>query len=111
MTSDDKLAAFFAEATPPVRDLAFQADVAERVARRRAFATVISLIPWTIAAMVLCWVIGPMMGPVTDGLGRTLVPAATILMLTGLGVASLISGARRLRPIVGGKSQRVGFEG
>ncbi len=99
MTFDDTLAAFFAEATPPSRDLAFQAVVAERVARRRAFATVGALVPWTIAAMVLCWAIGPMMGPVLEGLGRTLAPAAVILMLTGLGVAGLRAGVRRLRPI------------
>ena len=99
MTPEDKLAAFFAEATPPVRDLAFQAELAERVARRRAFATVGALIPWTIAAIVLCWAIGPMMGPVIEGLGQTLAPAAVILMLTGLGVVALTASARRLRPI------------
>lgn len=98
MTPEDKLAAFLAEATPPGRDLAFQAVVAERVARRRAFATVGALIPWTIAAIVLCWAIGPMMGPVLDGLGRTLAPAAAILMLTGLGVVGLMASARRLKP-------------
>ena len=99
MTPEDKIAAFFAEATPPVRDLAFQAVVAERVARRRAFATVGALIPWTIAAIALCWAIGPMMGPVIEGLGQTLAPAAVILMLTGLGVVALTASARRLRPI------------
>jgi hypothetical protein len=99
MTPDDKLAAFFAAATPPARDLAFQAVVAERVARRRAFATVGAMIPWTIAAIVLCWAIGPMIGPVIEGLGQTLVPAAAILMLTGLGVVVLIASARRLRPV------------
>ncbi|WGM31254.1 hypothetical protein [Brevundimonas sp. NIBR11] len=99
MTPDDKLAAFFAEASPPARDLGFQAAVAERVARRRAFATVGALIPWTIAAIVLCWAIGPMVEPVIDGLGRTLAPAAAILMLTGLGVVVLTASARRLTPI------------
>lgn len=99
MTPEDRLNAFFAEATPPARDLAFQAIVAERVARRRAFATVGALIPWTIAAIVLCWAVGPMMGPVVEGLGQTLAPAAAILGLTGLGLATLMAGARRLRPI------------
>lgn len=99
MTPEDTLAAFFAEATPPARDLAFQAVVAERVARRRAFAAVGALIPWTIAAIVLCWAIGPMMGPVLDGLGHTLVPAAAILMVTGLGIVGLRAGARRLGPV------------
>lgn len=97
MTPEDKLAALLAEATPPARDLAFQTVVAERVARRRAFATVGAMVPWTIAAIALCWAIGPMMGPVLDGLGQTLVPAGAILMLTGVGVVSLTASARRLR--------------
>ena len=99
MTPEERLNAFFAEATPPVRDLAFQAGVAERVARRRAVATVVALIPWTIAAMVLCWAVGPMMAPVVEGMGQTLAPAAAILMLTGLGVVVLTASARRLRPL------------
>lgn len=99
MTPEERLNAFFAEATPPVRDLAFQARVAEQVARRRAFATVGALIPWTIAAMVLCWAAGPMMGPVIEGLGQTLAPAAAILSLTALSVAGLMAGARRLKAI------------
>ena len=99
MTPEDKLAAFFAEATPPARDLGFQAMVAERVARRRAFATVGALIPWTLAAMVLCWALGPMIGPVLDGMGRTLEPAMAILSLTALGVAVLRASARRLMPV------------
>lgn len=99
MTAEDKLAAFFAEATPPARDLAFQAMVAERVARRRAVATVVALIPWTIAAIVLCWALSPMIGPVLEGLGQTLAPAAAILGLTALGVAVLMASARRLRTI------------
>ncbi len=98
MTPDDKLAAFFAEAAPPSRDLSFQAAVAERVALRRAFATVGALIPWTIAAIVLCWAIEPMLEPVVEGLGRTLAPAAAILALTALGVGALMASARRLKP-------------
>lgn len=99
MTPEETLAAFFAEAEPAGRDFAFQAEVAERVARRRAFATIAALIPWTIAAIALCWVLGPLIGPVVDGLGQTLAPAAAILALTALGVAVLMASARRLRPI------------
>lgn len=99
MTPEETLNAFFAEATPPARDLGFQAGVAERVARRRAFATVGALIPWTIAAMVLCWAVGPMMAPVIEGLGQTLAPAAAILGLTGLGVVALTASARWLKAI------------
>ena len=39
-----------------------------------------------------------MMGPVVEGLGRTLEPAVAILALTALGVAGLMASARRLRP-------------
>ena len=99
MTPEERLNAFFAEATPPLRDLAFQAGVAERVARRRAVATVAALIPWTIAAIALCWALAPMMAPVVEGLGQTLAPAAAILGLTGLGVVALMAGARRLRAL------------
>lgn len=99
MTPEDRLNAFFAEATPPVRDLAFQAGVAERVARRRAFATVGALIPWTIAAIVLCWALGPMLAPAVEGLGQTLAPAAAILGLTALSVIGLMASARRLRAL------------
>ena len=99
MTPEETLNAFFAETTPPARDLGFQAAVAERVARRRALTTVGALIPWTIAAMVLCWAMGPMMAPLIEGLGQTLAPAAAIMMLTGLGVTGLIATTRRLRPV------------
>ncbi len=99
MTPEERLNVFFAEAMPATRDLGFQAGVAERVARRRAVATVVALIPWTIAAMVLCWAVGPMMAPVVEGMGQTLAPAAAILMLTGLGVVVLTASARRLRPL------------
>ncbi len=98
MTPDDRLKAFFAEASPPARDLRFQAGVAERVARRRALATVFALVPWTIAAIVLCWATAPMIAPVLEGLSR-LAPAAAILGLTGMGVAVLKASARRLRRV------------
>lgn len=99
MTPEDQLDAFFADAAPPARDLAFQAAVAERIARRRAMATVLAMIPWTIAAIALCWALGPILAPVAEMLGRTLAPAAAILALTGLGLALSLAAERRLRPI------------
>lgn len=106
MTPEETLNAFFAEATPPARDLAFQAGVAERVARRRAVATVVALMPWTIAAMVLCWAAGPMMEPVLTGLADTLVPAAAILALTALGLAAATRVGRRLSFELGAVNSR-----
>lgn len=97
MTPEEKLAIFFAEAAPPARDLAFQAAVAERIARRRAIATVAALVPWTIAAIVLCWAVGPVVAPLFAAVGQVLAPAAFILVLMGLGVVVLTACARRLR--------------
>jgi len=96
MTPEDTLAAFFAESTPPVRDLGFQAVVAERVARRRAIATVVALVPWTIAAISLCWALGPLLAPFVLEFSRVLAPSAAILALTALSVAVSLKAGRRL---------------
>lgn len=99
MTPDDKLSAFFAEASPPARDLGFQAEVAQRIARRRAIATVVALIPWTIAAISLCWALGPLLAPFVLEFSQLLAPAVAILALTGLGVAVSLTAGRRLAPV------------
>ena len=98
-TLDQTLAAFFAETAPPARDLGFQAVVAERVARRRAIATVVALIPWTIAAIALCWALGPLLAPFVLEFSQTLAPAAAILALTALGVLVSLTVGRRLAPV------------
>ena len=98
MTPEDKLAAFFVEATPPERDLLFQAEVAKRVARRRAFATVAALIPWTLAAIVLCWAVGPALGDAIADLGPTLASTVALLAFTALGIAMLKGVTQRLTP-------------
>ncbi len=99
MTPDDTLSAFFAEAAPPARDLGFQAVVSERIARRRAIATVAALVPWTVAVATVFWALGPLLEPVSEGLGQTLAPAAAILGLTLLGIVAAQWTGRRLRPI------------
>jgi len=98
MTPEDTLASFFAGTMPPHRDLAFQTVVAQRIARRRAFATVGALIPWTIAAMAMCWALGPLLAPFVLALGQTVAPAAAILTMTAVGVATLLAAGRRLHP-------------
>ena len=98
MTPEDRLTAFFAETAPPARDLVFQAEVAKRVARRRAFATIIALIPWTVAAIVLCWAVGPIMGDAIAELGPTLASTVALLAFTALGIVMLKGLARRLTP-------------
>jgi hypothetical protein len=103
-TKDRTLAAFFAEQAPPVRDLMFEARVAGRVARYRAVATVLALVPWTVAAVALLWALVPMMAPVIEGLGPTMVPAFAILALTALAVITGQAAGNRLSP----RSWRVG---
>ena len=97
-TAEQTVSAFFLEQAPPSRDLAFEARVAERIARRRAVATVAVLLPWTIATSVLLWALGPLVMPIVDGLGQTLVPAAAILALTALTVGLAAAAGRRLAP-------------
>lgn len=99
MTPDDTIAAFFAEQAPPARDLAFQAVVAERIARRRAWMTVLALAPWTIAAAAILWAVGPVVLPLVEGLGEALAPTAAILVFTGLMVATLLTAGRRLERV------------
>jgi len=98
MTPEDTLSAFFAETAPSTRDLGFQAVVAERIARRRAIATVVALVPWTIAAITLCWAVGPLVAPFVLAFSQALAPAVAILALTALGVAVSLTAGRRLQP-------------
>lgn len=82
MTPEAKLAALLAAEAPPRRDLAFEATVMERVARRRAFAAVGALAPWTIAAAAICWAARPMaqdLGPaITQALDPVLMPLGLV---------------------------------
>ena len=96
MTPEAKLAAFFAEAAPPARDYAFQVLVSERIARRRALLTVLALVPWTTAAVALCWALGPLVQPAVEAFGQALAPSAAILGLTALGVWGLRTTGLRL---------------
>ena len=99
MTPDDTLSAFFSEQAPPARDLAFQAVVAERIARRRAWATVLALVPWTVAAMAMLWAVGPVVLPLVEGLGEAVAPTAAILAFTGLAVGAMMTTGRRLERV------------
>ncbi len=98
-THDQALAAFFAAQVPPPRDLAFEARVAAGVARRRALATVLALVPWTIAAVAVLWALAPLVAPVVEGLGQTLAPAVALLVLTALTVAGAQAAGRGLKAI------------
>ena len=98
-TPDHVLSAFFAGQSPPARDLMFEARVAGKVARRRAIATVLALVPWTVAGMVVLWALAPLMVPLLEGLGRTLAPAVAILATTALVVVASRTAGRRFASI------------
>ena len=99
MTPEDKLTALFAADAAPTRDHVFQSAVAERIARRRAWATVAAMAPWAIAAIAVLWALNPLIVPVASGLGEALAPAAAILGASGLAVVAALLGARRLQAI------------
>lgn len=80
MTPEAKLDALFAAARPPQRDPVFQAEVARRVARRRAWGTVAALTPWIVATTVVLWALQPVVGPFVDSLAPALEPAAMTLI-------------------------------
>jgi hypothetical protein len=90
MTPEQKLAALFAAEAPPARDYAFQTKVAERIAVRRAWMTVLALSPWAIAATALLWALQPVVAPLSQGLETTIEPSALVLAgAMAAGVAAL----------------------
>jgi hypothetical protein len=84
MTPEDKLAALFAAEAPPARDHIFQAAVAERIARRRAWATVGAMTPWAVAAASALWGLRPVIEPLSASLGEALAPAGAMLVMAAM---------------------------
>tara|TARA_R110002124_G_scaffold227547_1_gene392775 strand:+ start:3327 stop:3626 length:300 start_codon:yes stop_codon:yes gene_type:complete len=90
MTPEQKMNALFAADAAPARDLGFQADVAQRIARHRASATVVALVPWLIAATAVLWGLQPTLGAAADYLAPTLIPVAmTLTLIAGSLIAAL----------------------
>ncbi|WP_332660548.1 hypothetical protein [Brevundimonas sp.] len=89
MTPEQKLQALFAAEAPPARDYAFQAQLAQRIALRRAWMTVAALVPWGVAGIAILWALIPVVGPLGEDIAA-LVPAAGML-----GVAALSAVAAR----------------
>lgn len=85
MTPEQKLQALFAAEAPPARDYAFQAQLAQRIALRRAWMTVAALVPWGVAAIAILWALIPVVGPLGEDIAA-LAPAA--LILTGVGISA-----------------------
>jgi hypothetical protein len=86
MTPEQKLQALFAAEAPPARDYAFQAQLAQRIALRRAWMTVAALIPWGVAAVAILWALIPVVGPLGEDIAA-LIPAAG--MLAGAAVSAV----------------------
>lgn len=98
MTPEQKLERLLGRASPPARDYLFQAAVAERVARRRAWLGVLALMPFVIVASTILWAASPFLAQAWLNAS-----AASIAHLGALGGSGLLAiGAlwltRRLSP-------------
>ena len=98
MTPDQKLQALFSADRPPARDYAFEAEVARRVAVRRAWLTALALVPWSGIAALLLWALDSALEPVVGDLAVSTVPLAMALTLAGSSVAALLWLTRRFSP-------------
>lgn len=94
MTPEQKLQALFAAEAPPARDYAFQAQVAQRLALRRAWVTVVALVPWGIAAIAILWALIPIVGPLGEDIAA-LMPAAAMLAGVAVSAVAALALARR----------------
>ncbi|WP_395943491.1 hypothetical protein [Brevundimonas sp.] len=95
MTPEQKLQTLFAEDAAPARDRVFEAMVAERIARRRAIATVASSAPLAIAGGALLWVLHPVLSQAGEAvvLSSTATP---VLMAAGLAVLCALTVVRQV---------------
>lgn len=94
MTPEQKLHALFAADTPPARDYVFQAQVAQRIALRRAWMTVAALVPWGVAAIAILWALIPVVGPLGEDIAA-LLPAAGMLAGVAVSAVAALALARR----------------
>ncbi len=105
MTPEQKLALMLAAETPKVPDRVFVAEVARRVALRRAIMTVLALVPWAVAAAALLWALRPAVAKLSGELASTLVPALGPGVATVALTGAALAGALLLDP---GLRRRVG---
>jgi len=98
MTPEAKLEALLAAAEPPARDYAFEAEVARRVALRRAWLTVFAMVPWAVTGAVLLWGLSRSVGPALAAAGQSLTPVALTLAVAATGVAAALWLSKRLGP-------------
>lgn len=97
MTPEQKLAALFAAEAPPARDYAFQAEVAGRIAARRAWMTVLALAPWAVAAVAVLWALAPIVEPLAEALSAALETTAVTLALAAVSALIALWMSRRLQ--------------
>jgi hypothetical protein len=105
MTPDQKMAALFAAETPPARDFAFEALMAQRIAARRMWAAISAMVPLTVAAAAGLWGLQPLWPTVARTLDEAgtampdLAPALVLTAVAGATAAVLIRFSLRLRRV------------
>ena len=95
MTPEQKLNALLAVDAAPARDYVFQAAVAARIARRRAWTSVLSMVPVLIAATAGLWGLQPVIVAAATSLEPALLQVAMTLTLVGASLAAALWVARR----------------
>jgi hypothetical protein len=99
MSPDEKMKALFRSETPPTRDFAFEAVIAQKVAARRMWATIIAMIPPTVAVAVGLWGLRPMLVSVAQMIPISSSNALTMTLstaaLAGVAALGVIWSARR----------------
>lgn len=102
MTPEQKLAAVFAAEAPPRRDYAFEVDVAERIARRRACLTVAALTPWLVVSAIVLWALQPVLETLSRELATLIQPLAMVAAATVIaaGLGLWLTGALQRRVTV-----------
>ena len=99
MTPETKLKSLFAADAPPARDYAFEAEVARRVALRRAWLTAAALVPWAMVGTVLSWVLVREVGPTIGTAADALAPTAMAVTLATAGAGALLWLSRRFSAV------------
>jgi hypothetical protein len=97
MTPEQKLHALFGEAAPPARDPVFEAAVAQRIARRRAFLSVAAAAPWAVVGASVLWGLQPVLSALQTG-AEALNPAAMLVAASAVAAGTAMAVVRRLTP-------------
>jgi len=95
MTPEAKLEGLFAADAPPVRDYAFEVEVAQKVALRRAWLTAAATAPWAIVGTVLLWALVRSVGPALETTAEALAPTALAGAIAAAGAVAALWLSRR----------------